>query len=174
VSLLRIGDKVVDRRKIDRTVTLILESRQQGMTQQEVADRLGVDRTFISRLEGLGEVRKGRRIALIGFPLGNRVELERVARSEGVDFVLLLTQQEREEFVDRRSGAQLLNDLLQLIAEVRCYDVVIMLGSDWRVEITRGLIDREVVPVIIGDSPITADIYYPPESLRDLIKSLRS
>ena len=68
VDLLRIGEKLISTSRIHRTVDQILELRSQGQSQQEVAEQIGVDRTFISRLEGLGEVRKGGRVAVIGFP----------------------------------------------------------------------------------------------------------
>jgi hypothetical protein len=88
VGLMRIGEKLVSTSRIHRVVDQILELRSQGQSQQEVADQIGVDRTFISRMEGLGEVRKGERMAVIGFPIGNKEEIEGDGPEEGVDYVL--------------------------------------------------------------------------------------
>jgi transcriptional regulator len=69
VDLIRIGEKIISRRRIDQYVSRMLELRAKGLSQAEVAGRLGVDRTLVSRLESLGEVRKGKRIAVVGFPI---------------------------------------------------------------------------------------------------------
>jgi len=73
--LLRIGEKIINRQKINQIIDEMLNLRSQGFSQQEVANRVGIDRTVISKLETLGEVRKGGRVALVGFPIENREEL---------------------------------------------------------------------------------------------------
>jgi transcriptional regulator len=62
----RIQDKVISWEKVERTLKRALLLRTRGFSQQEVADRLKLDRTFISRLESTGELRKGQSIACIG------------------------------------------------------------------------------------------------------------
>jgi small-conductance mechanosensitive channel len=47
----RIGDKLVSMEKLNRSLAEMLTLRSTGLSQQEVADRCGVDRTFLSRLE---------------------------------------------------------------------------------------------------------------------------
>ena len=76
MDLVRIGSKLISRSRIIRRLDEILQMRVSGKSQQETAEALGVDRSFISRLEALGEVRKGGRVALIGFPIENKAELE--------------------------------------------------------------------------------------------------
>ena len=172
-DFVRVGDKLISRRKISETISRVLDLRYHGLSQQEVADRLHLDRTFISRLETIGEIRKGVRIALIGFPLQNVEELRAVASEEGVEFALLLTERERNEFVRLRSGLELFNDLMDLVATVRQHDVVILLGSDKRIRVIQALLDREVIGLEIGKSPINEDKYVDPEELRRLIRQLR-
>ena len=75
MDFVRIGDKMVSREKIHEAIDAILARRSKGQSQSEVAADLGVDRTFISRLETLGELRKGGSIALIGFPIANCDEI---------------------------------------------------------------------------------------------------
>jgi transcriptional regulator with XRE-family HTH domain len=173
MDIVRIGPKVVDRRKIDLVLDRILEERQRGASQDEVARKLKLDRTFISRLEKLGEVRRGKRIAIVGFPVANRDELEDVARQEGVEFTLLLTDHERWEYVQKKSGLELFNDIMRLIADARQCDVVILLGSDRRVQLLQGLVDRDVVSVELGPSPLRGDVWFPPERLRNLIRQVK-
>src|SRR5690554_6283612 len=73
-DLIRVGEKVIQRSRIIRFVDRLLARRAAGLSQLEAARELGVDRTLISRLEAIGEVRKGARLALIGFPIANRAE----------------------------------------------------------------------------------------------------
>ena len=175
VNLVRIGEKVIDRQRIHRMVDRILELRASGLSQQDVAHELGVDRTLVSRLESLGEVRRGQRLGLVGFPVGNRQELEEVARSEGVDFVWLLTEDERRRFIGERSGAALLNDVMALIARARELDHLIFLGSDMRIRLVEALLGPDrVTGIQIGTSPITEDRYVEPEAIRQVIRQLRN
>ena len=175
VNLVRIGEKVIDRQRIHRMVDRILELRASGLSQQDVAHELGVDRTLVSRLESLGEVRRGQRLGLVGFPVGNRQELEEVARSEGVDFVWLLTEDERRRFIGERSGAALLNDVMALIARARELDHLIFLGSDMRIRLVEALLGPDrVTGIQIGTSPITEDRYVDPEAIRQVIRQLRN
>lgn len=176
MDFVRIGDKVLSMEKILDSISEILLLRSRGLSQQEVASRLGVDRTFVSRLETLGEVQRGGAIALIGFPLANPRELEAVAEEEGVEFVLLLNDKERWEFVRERSGAELLNELMQIIARVRRFPKVILIGSDRRLEIMKGLLDRgtDVKTIVIGKSPMTGDVYLDPGYLREVIRNMKA
>jgi predicted XRE-type DNA-binding protein len=59
MDILRIGTKVIDRHRVHEHVDQALDLRSTGMSQQEVAAALGTERSFISRLEGLGEIRRG-------------------------------------------------------------------------------------------------------------------
>ena len=55
----------------------------------------------------------------------------------------------------------------------RQYDVVIMIGSDQRLKLFRALLNNEVIPIVIGESPITSDVYVDPDNLRSVIKSIK-
>ncbi|MCL6450846.1 MAG: hypothetical protein K6T75_06100 [Acetobacteraceae bacterium] len=173
---MRIGEKVVDRRKIERVIDRILELRQAGVSQQDVARRLRLDRTLVCRLEKVGEVRRGKRIAVVGFPLENVEELEAVCREEGVEFTLLMTDRQRWDFVQQRSGIELFNQVMEIIAKARQCDVAILIGSDRRVRFMEGLQDRdkETVGIEIGASPIKGDVYFSPERLRAIIRAAKA
>lgn len=170
----RIQDKIVSRQKIEVAVTRILEMRARGLSQQEVADRLQVDRTFVSRLEGLGEIRKGASIAAVGFPIQNKDEIREVLEKEGVDFILLMSEQERIDFVHRQSGAELLNQLMDLIGRFRSYDTVLCLGSDLRLQLVRGILDNEVVGIELGPSPLTDDCWVDPAEVRRVVRAIKA
>lgn len=175
MDIVRIGDKIVSRRKIVRAVDRILEKRAAGVSQQDVAAELHVDRAFVSRLESVGEVRKGRQLAVVGFPVGNKDELEQVAREAGVDFVLLLNDSERWDFIEQASGAELFQNVLGIIARLRECDTVVFLGSDMRIEWIEAVLGSErVVSVDLGPSPIAHDCYVPPERLRDILAACRA
>jgi len=174
LNLVRIGDKIISRDKILKTIDKILFMRSEGFSQQEIADRLDIDRSFVSRLENLGEIRKGERIALVGFPVANKEELTQVALELGVDFVYLLNDRERWQFVQEKSGIALLNDLMELISHMRDFDTVIFIGSDMRIRLVEAILGREVTSIEIGESPITEDKYVDPDILRNLIISIKS
>ncbi|HHY95380.1 MAG TPA: helix-turn-helix transcriptional regulator [Firmicutes bacterium] len=172
--MIRVGEKVISRQKLAEVTDRILEMRAGGLSQQEVADRMGVDRTFISRLETLGEIRKGRTIAMVGFPVENRAELEEVARQEGVDFTFLLTDRERWEFLENKTGVDLFNQIMSIIYTVRQHDVVILLGSDMRVRLMKGLVNKEVIEIPLGSSPMTRGAWVDPERVRTVIRSVKT
>ena len=171
--LLRIGDKVINCQKIQQSIDTILRMRQQGLSQKDVAQQLGIDRTFISRLESLGEVRKGKRMAIIGFPVENCQELVSMAKEEGVEFCLLLSDKERWNFVENKSGVELFNQIMEIISTLHSYDIVIIIGSNMRIKLVEMLLDKEVVGVQIGESPIAEDKYVSCESIRSIIRLLQ-
>ncbi|MCR4432229.1 MAG: transcriptional regulator [Tepidanaerobacteraceae bacterium] len=173
MGLIRIGDKLLSMEKIIESIEEMLKLRQQGLSQAEVAKKFDTDRTFVSRLENLGEIRKGKTIALVGFPIKNIDEIKGVALQEGLDFVLLMTDKERWDFVYEKTGIELLNEVMSLIYKVRQYDVVIIIGSEQRLRLFKALLDKEVVSISIGKSPITQDKYVDPDNLREIIRKLK-
>jgi len=175
VDFIRIGEKVISLQKIDDEIRNILIERSKGLSQAEVAAKTGIDRTFISRLEGIGEIRKGGAIAVIGFPIANCDEIKRVALEEGVEFTFVMTDAERWSFVRERSGNDLLNEIMRLLSRARDCQKVILIGSDKRLAIMKGLFDRgtEIATIVIGRSPMTGDVYLNPDALRDVIRKMK-
>ncbi len=170
--LLRIGEKIINRQKINQIIDEMFNLRSQGFSQQEVANRVGIDRTVISKLETLGEVRKGGKVALVGFPIENCEELRLMARQEGIDYSLLLSEQERWDFVQKKSGIGLFNTIMEIIATLRNYDIVIILGSNLRIKLMETLLDKEVIGIQIGESPIADNKYVDPERIKGIVQQL--
>ncbi|MFZ5942663.1 MAG: transcriptional regulator [Bacillota bacterium] len=171
MDFIRIGDKIISRSKIQKALTNILEYRIGGYSQQEVAQKFNLDRSFISRLEKLGEVRKGKKIAVIGFPVLNKAEILEVCREESVDYTLILTEQERWTFLKDKSGLELFDQVMYNICKIREHDVVLLLMSDKRAKLISGLLEGEVLQITLGRSPLSEDQYVVPEQLRGLIKA---
>lgn len=170
--LLRIGEKVINKQKVYRTIEQILAMRSHGISQQETARRLHLDRPFISRLESMGEIRKGRRVALVGFPIGNCNELRQLAREYGLEYQLLFSEKERWQFVETKSGLELFNEIMNIIATLRQFDVVIILASNMRIKLIETLLDQEVIAVQIGQSPIEEDVIVSPVQIKALFDAL--
>ncbi|MBP1765115.1 MAG: hypothetical protein H6Q65_2173, partial [Firmicutes bacterium] len=160
------------RQKLHQAIDEILDLRSKGWSQQEVAKQIGVDRTLVSRLETLGEVRKGGTVAIIGFPVINQEEIKNIARQEGVDYCFLLSEQERWDYVESKSGLELFNTIMEIISSLRKYDVVIIIGSNMRIKLISTLLDKEVIGVEIGESPIAEDKYAEPEIIRKMIRQI--
>jgi len=174
LDLIRIGDKVVSRHKIDYVINEILQMRSSGLSQTEVAARLGVDRTLVSRMENLGEVRKGKSVAVIGFPIANRKEIFDLLEQEGVDFTLLMSETERWEFVRQKSGIELFDYIMELTARAHSFDQIVVIGSDKRIKIIRAALDKEVVGLEIGESPIREDKYVDPAEMLAIIRAVKA
>jgi len=87
-KIVRIGDKLVSVDRAKRLLERVFRAEGRGLSQQEVARRLSLDRTFISRLEAIGEIRKGKRVAVIGFPVKNKDELVKICQDLGAGVFL--------------------------------------------------------------------------------------
>jgi len=174
MDIIRIQDKIISRQKINDSITKILQLRALGYSQQEVADQMSVDRTFISRLEGIGELRKGKTMACIGFPIKNKTEIQAILEKEGVDFIMLMTEEERQTYVEQRSGKEMLNELMDLIGKMHSFETIIAIGSDNRIKLIQGLLDSEVICVEIGTSPITEDKWVDPDEIRKILAVTKS
>lgn len=173
MRLFRIGDKVVSLDKLNDAVISILEDRESGSTQEEVAHSHGVQRSFVSFLESLGEVRRGGRVALVGFPIANVDEVREIAERHALDFVLVMSQSERES-IEGGSAANIFNQLLETIATLKDYDVLVLLASDWRVRTIEKILGSEVVSIPIGQSPIREDVRVDTEELDAVLMSVSS
>lgn len=174
MEIFRIQDKIISWPRVEKSLKKALLLRSRGFSQQEVADRLGMERTFISRLEGIGELRKGQSIACIGFPILNKEEINHLLESEGVDFIFLMTEQERQDLINNSNGKELLNKLMGWIAQSRSYETVILIGSDERLKLMEKIIDGQVISIEIGSSPITEDKWVDPAELKKILRTLKA
>ena len=173
LELIRLGEKIISRRKIDKIIGEILSLRAKGLSQTEVATRMGIDRTLVCRLENLGEIRKGHRLAVIGFPVLNKKELQDALEKEGVDFIFLMSEKERWEFIKQKSGIDLFDSTMELIAKAHSFDQVVIIGSNQRIKIFEAVLDKEVVGFEIGESPIQEDKYVEPEKIIELVQAIK-
>jgi transcriptional regulator with XRE-family HTH domain len=174
MEFFRIQDKIISWQKIEKTLRKALVLRTRGLSQQETAERLMMDRSFISRLEGIGELRKGQTIACVGFPLANKEEIQEIMEQEGVEFILLMTEEERQDFINKRSGKELLNELMDLTGRVRNFEVIICIGSDERLKLLEGILDGQLISIEIGSSPITEDKWVDPQQIRKILRSIKA
>jgi len=157
VKLYRIGNKVVSLEKLTDAITAILEDRESGSTQLEAAVAHNVQRSFVSFLESLGEVRRGPRVALVGFPVANCDEVRAAAERHALDLVLVMSQDQRES-IETGPAYDIFNQLLETLAALRDFDVVILLASDWRIKTVEHILGTEVVGLPLGTSPLRHDV----------------
>ncbi len=172
MEFFRVGDKTVSLNKISTSIEQILKMRSQGRSQQDVAEALGLDRSFISRLENLGEIRKGKNIGVVGFPIKNKEEIISIFRERGIENCLLMNEAERSHYVMDKSGSDLMNQFMALLKEYRRYDTVIVMASDMRTRMIGALLDQQVFTVDIGSSPLTEDVVVDPDRVRDILDHL--
>jgi transcriptional regulator with XRE-family HTH domain len=169
MEFIRIGEKLINVSKIDKLVRRILTLRGKGLSQQEVAVKLQLDRTFISRLETMGSVRKGGRIGLMAFPVSNKDELATVADRYGIEQRLILSDKERWQLVEEKSGIDFFHQVMAVIEQFRQCDVVLVFCSEKWNRLAEALLNSEVLTVEIGATPIKGDIYVNPQELDDLL-----
>ncbi len=171
-DLRRIGDKLVDRDRVVKIVDEVLSLRQSGLSQQEVAARLGTDRTLVSRLETLGEIRKGGRIAVIGIPVANKDELLAVTAEMGVDFAFILDEKERWAFLEGKTGLELFSEAAGFLEKVYGHDVVVLLGYNRPARVLEALLERQSIifhlPQVEG-----RDAYFDPAALAALLGQVK-
>ncbi len=172
MEFIRIGNKVINPFRIQRMTEKIIALRSNGLSQAEVAREMNVERTFISRLESLGEVRWGEKIALVGFPIKNKEQINELCQEAGIDYVFLLTEKERWNYIEKKSGIDLFNSVMDLIARLKEYDTIVFLGSDQRIDLVDTLLDGKVIGVKIGESPLTEDIIVELDNLKRVIDSI--
>lgn len=169
----RIGDKIISRERVIAAVDEALALRQAGLSQQEVAARLGTDRTFISRLESLGEIRKGASVAVIGIPVANKDEIAQVAAQNGVDFTFLLGEEERWSFLQGKSGFELFGEAADVLEKMSGHDVVIILGYNRPAQIIEALLSRR--SAIFHLTQVEGrDAHFSPDGLTELLARLKT
>ncbi len=173
MQFIRIGEKLISRGKLERIIEKILNLRAQGYSQKEVGERLQIERSFISHLESIGQIRKGDRVALIGFPVANKEEVNKLAEEMGIDFTMVLNDEERWSYIKDKNGITLFNELLQLIKELQDYKTVVFIGSDMRVETGQSLLEGEVIGLPLGPSPIQKDTVVDTEKLREVLQQVK-
>lgn len=148
----------------------MLSLRQRGLSQMETAARLGVDRTLISRLEGIGEIRKGRVTGLIAFPISNKDEICQLAEDLGVDFSFIMDNRERWDFVEGKTGALLLSEIMKVIARARECDHVLVAASDMWLGMAEAILGPRLTPLQLGTSPMERDVHLDPGHVRSLLE----
>lgn len=167
----RVGDKVVGRDKLIDQIEAILVDREGGATQQEAAASHGVDRSFVSWLETLGEVRRGKRVAFIAFPVANVADVRRVCDDHGVELAMVISQSEREGFEAGKADA-VFNLVLDVLADLKDYDTVIIFASTKRTGTIEKILGREVIARPLGPSPLRHDVVVNLEELTDLLDAV--
>lgn len=164
--VVRIGEKMISQDKAIRLLERVLELRAQGLSQQEVARRLSLDRSFISRLESVGEIRKGKMVAVVGFPIKNKDELVEICRDLGLDFFLIMTNRERWEFVNNKQALDFFNQMLEIVARLKRFDTLVMLTSERWYRLAEALLDKQIVFINLGSTPVQEDRWVDPEQFR--------
>ncbi|MDO8987637.1 MAG: hypothetical protein Q7V14_05380, partial [Coriobacteriia bacterium] len=88
-----------------------------------------------------------------------------------LDFVLVFSQAEREG-IESESATEVFNSLLDTLATLRDYDVLVMLASDLRIKTIEKILGREVVGLPLGQSPLREDIVVDIEQLDSVLEGV--
>jgi len=63
---------------------------------------------------------------------------------------------------------------MRVVALARAHDTVIFIGSDMRIRFVEAMVDKQLIPINIGESPIKGDRYVDPEYLRKILQALQN
>lgn len=173
MKLYRIGGKVVSEDRLFESISAILGDREAGATQEEAARAHGVQRSFVSFLETLGEIRRGNKIALVAFPVSNVEEVKSVADRHSVDLTLVLSQSQREG-VESGDARDIFNTLIDTVAELSTFDTIVVFASDKRIETFLRIFDNDVIGIPLGTSPLREDITLDLEQLEQVLSGIES
>lgn len=171
-QIFRIGDKLISLDRAERLLEQVLKLRSQGFSQQEVARRLCLDRSFISRLESAGEIRKGKRVAVIGFPVKNAVELTLICRELGLEFIMILNNQERWDLVSGKQALDFFNQMLENLAQLRGFDTLVLLTSERWYSLAEALLNLQIVYIGLGPTPVQEEKQVDPEQFRRVLQQV--
>ncbi len=170
--LFRIGEKLISLDRAFRIAEKAMELREQGYSQQETSKRLQLDRSFVSRLESIGEIRKGNRIAVIGFPLANAVQLTELCRTYDLEFYMILNNRERWEMVRDKQALDFFNRIFELVARLRQFDLLIMITSEKWFHLAEALLDIQIIHLDLGPTPIEEDRNFEQARLENTLKQI--
>jgi len=133
---IRIGDKIISMDRASALIDKIFDMRSAGSTQEEVAKRLGIERSFISHLEGIGEVRKSKEIAFIGSGVSDPERVERMAGELGFEHVFI-----------NSDGMARIEDALGILAVLRDIDYIVFLGPTAEHRLLEIVMDKKIIGI---------------------------
>jgi hypothetical protein len=111
---------------------------------------------------------------LIGFPIKNKEELTHLAKELGIEYILLLTQEERFEFIKKKEKSELFDEIIEIIVNLADFDLIIFMGSDMRVPVVEKIFSVQVIGIVIGHSPIKESKYVNPERIIEIVKQVKN
>ena len=171
-DLIRIGSKLVSRKKINENLEKIFSFRKLGYSQEETARKLSVERPFVSQLEKLGEVRKGGRIAVIGFPIENKEEITRLAEKAGAEYLWVMTDEERWNLIEGATALDFFNYLMEQINYLKELDSVVLITSERWYQLASALLNNQLIFISLGHSPLQGNCRVEPERLSSVLEEI--
>jgi len=171
-EIIRIGNKIVSRAKIEEVLDKILYWRGQGFSQQEVARKLALERSFISRLEKIGEIRKGRRLAVVGFPLENKLEITEIAKQSGAEFVWIMNNKERWDIMSELSALDFFNYIMENLSRLQEFDGLVLVTSQKWHQLASAFLNIPLVFISLGESPLNKDCRIDPNKISSILQKM--
>ncbi len=144
---IKIGDKIISIERARELIDKIFDLRSEGSTQEEVAQMLGVERTFISRLEGIGEVRRSKEIALICSGIMDEQKVRTDAKDLNVDFLYLNGKRSAD-----------MKDVLWMLDRLRGIDYVVFVGKQDELALLEKVLDKKIVYIPLEKEDLITSI----------------
>jgi transcriptional regulator with XRE-family HTH domain len=135
---IKIGDKIISMDRASTLIDKIFAMRSSGSTQEEVAKQLGVERSFISHLEGIGEVRKSKEIAFIGSGVADAGRVESMVSDLNFEHVFI-----------NADGTAHIEDALGVLAILKEIDFIVFLGPATERKLLETVLEKKIVGITL-------------------------
>lgn len=94
-----------------------------------------------------------------------------MGRKYALDYILVMTEEERWTFLEEKAGLELFNEIIEIMVKLKEFDLIIFIGSDMRLDLMEKLLDGNIVGIELGKSPLKKDKYVDLTMVENLIKS---
>lgn len=135
---IKIGDKIISLDRASDLIDRIFDMRSNGSTQEEVAKTLGVERSFISHLEGIGEIRKSKEIAFIGSGVKDEAAVEKTVHDLNFEHVFI-----------NGDGRAEIGEALAVLTILKDIDFIIFLGPDSEHKLLESVLDKKIIGITL-------------------------
>lgn len=144
---IKIGDKIISLDRASDLIDRIFDMRSNGSTQEEVAKTLGVERSFISHLEGIGEIRKSKEIAFIGSGVKDPAAVKQIVHGLNFEHVFI-----------NNDGRALIGEALAVLSKLKEIDFIIFLGPETEHKLLESVLDKKIIGISPEKESVLGDV----------------
>ena len=120
----------------------------------------------------MGEIRKGKKIAVVGFNIKNKDEIEKVALGSGVELIRLFGEKGKENLIKGKNGEDILDSAFKVFAELANFDLIVFMASKKRVRKAEKIFGKRIYGFVEGRDKNTEEIFIHPEKFKAILEGI--